>query len=76
MSGSHRRRRWFSIWRSRRRLPSSPGRNATASGRCTPCVTPMQAWANAPTRNLPVLRSAPLMTPAQIYRGNGGRWVR
>lgn len=76
MSGSRRRRRWFSVWRSRKRLSSSPGGKAVTSGRCTRCRTPMQAWANAQTQKLPLLRGAPLMTPAQIYRGDGGRWVR
>ncbi|MFJ6951608.1 hypothetical protein [Micromonospora aurantiaca (nom. illeg.)] len=36
-------------------------------------AAPTYWWDAVPTRELPTLRYAPLMTLAQSYRGNGGR---
>ncbi|MEO3775854.1 hypothetical protein ABGB16_03165 [Micromonospora sp. B11E3] len=44
--------------------------------RLTNSAAPTYWWSAAPTRELPAMRYAPLMTLAQSYRGNGGRWQR
>lgn len=76
MSGSHRRYRWFSSWWSRRH-PSARGvtGNVPSSPRAASASSSPQ-WQTGATRELPALRSVPLMTRAQLFRGNGGRWPR
>lgn len=77
MSGSHRRRRWFSSWWSRKRPPAvATGGNVLPIRRTATNAAPTYWWSAGPTRELPTLRYAPLMTLAQSYRGNGGRWPR
>lgn len=76
MSGSHRRRGWFLSWWPRRRTPSRAASSNIPSSPRTASVLPSPWWSVAPTRELPVLRYAPLMTLAQAERGNGGRWQR
>lgn len=77
MPGSHRRRPWFSFWRSRRQ-PDQAG--PAAGNRPRDSVPARNAaplrWAMERTRELPALRHAPLLTRGQIFRGNGGRWPR
>lgn len=76
MSGSHRRRGWFSSWWPRTRTPiratssNAPSRPRPAS------VPPSPWWSVAPTREVPVLPYVPLMTLGQAARGNGGRCPR
>lgn len=76
MSGSHRRHRWFSSWWSRGR-PSDwyAGGNVPSSSLAAP-TTFSPPWSTDITRELPALRHVPLMTRAQLFRGNGGRWPR
>ena len=77
MSGSHRRRGWFSSWWSSRRSRAVVADSHVSPLRRTPTnAAPTYWWAGVPTRELPTLRYAPLMTLAQSYRGNGGRWTR
>lgn len=76
MSGSHRRHHWLSSWWSRRRPPA---RRATSNVQPSPragFVTSSAQWSTGVTCELPALRYAPLMTRAQLFRGNGGRWPR
>lgn len=75
MPGSHRRRHWLSSWWSRKKRPL----NRNAYGKIQTAAPPPPAaaspcWSVGPTREVPVMRYAPLMTLAQTYRGNGGRW--
>lgn len=76
MSGFHRRHHWLSSWWSRRRLSArGAGSNVPSSPR--PASTAFSPrWSTGATRELPALRYAPLMTRAQLYLGNGGRWPR
>ena len=77
MSGSHRRRGWFSSWWSWRRRPAvATDSNVSPMQRTPTNAVPTYWWGVGPTRELPTLRYAPLMTLAQSYRGNGGRWPR
>ena len=76
MSGSHRRHRWFSSWWPRNRGAAQTAARMVPTNQ-PPAPVPSPAWWSvAPTRELPALRYAPLMTLAQAYRGNGGRWPR
>lgn len=76
MSGSHRRRGWFSSWWPRRRTPIRVASALVPSSPRPASVLPSPWWPAGPTRELPVLRYAPLMTLAQAERGKGGRWPR
>jgi hypothetical protein len=76
MFGSHRRPRWFRSWWSRKRPPNRTAGSQVPPGPRPASVQPPPWWSVAPTRELPALRYAPLMTLAQTYRGNGGRWPR
>ncbi|WP_431883460.1 hypothetical protein [Micromonospora gifhornensis] len=77
MPGSHRRRPWFSFWRSRRQPDQARSAAGSRSGNSAPArnAGPLR-WAMDRTRELPTLRHAPLLTRGQIFRGNGGRWPR
>lgn len=76
MSGSHRRHHWLSSWWSRRRLSArGASSNVPSSPRATSTTFSLR-WSTGATRELPVLRCAPLMNRAQLFRGNGGRWPR
>lgn len=76
MSGSHRRRGWFSSWWSRPRTPIRPASSNAPSRPRPASVPPSPWWSVGPTREVPVLPYAPLMTLAQATRGNGGRCPR
>lgn len=76
MSGSHRRSRWFSSWRLWRRPSAMSASSNQPPGPRTASGTISPRWSTGATRELPVLRLAPLMTRAQLHRGNGGRWPR
>jgi hypothetical protein len=57
-------------WPRRRTHTAIHARPAGTSGSGSP------RWATDPTVHLPTVRYAPLMTRAEAYRGNGGRWTR
>lgn len=76
MSGCHRRHRWFSFWWSRRRASARYASGNVPSSPLAAPTTSSLRWSRGVTRELPALRYAPLMTGAQLYRGNGGRWPR
>lgn len=76
MSGSHRRRGWLSSWWPRRRTPNPTTSGNTPSASSGGSAGPAPWWSAGVTRELPVLRYAPLMTVAQAHRGHGGRWTR
>lgn len=76
MSGSHARHHWLSSWWSRRRPSARPASGNVPSSSLAASATRSPKWSTGVTRELPALRYAPLMTRAQLYRGNGGRWPR
>jgi hypothetical protein len=75
MPRPRRRRTWFwSWWPCFRCTTASKATSRRIES--TPAGSALPPWANDPTANLPNLRYAPLLTRAQAYRGNGGRWTR
>lgn len=77
MPGSHRRRPWRWSWWTRR---STNGAASVADfGRELPSTSNLpvsRGWVMERTRELPMLRHAPLMTRGQMHRANAGRWMR